>query len=268
MSNEKLRMMQKRMRHRTSSELQAQKETMSLGADRMAIWKLAIGTTFLLQTGVGVLGNFSLLCHYLYLYCTKCRFRPTDRILQHLTVANCFVTLSKGVPETLAAFGLTHFLGDLGCKLVFYLHRVGRDVSMGTTCLLGVFQLVTISPRSSRWPGLKVKAPRYLGTSSILCWVLNLGLNITVFMNMTGRRSNQNSSKEMDLGYCYAVLQEKITSALYVPLLTSRDAVCMGVMLWASGSTVLTLHRHKQRVRHIHRNFRPTYETVASQEGN
>uniref|UniRef100_A0A8C9PC96 Vomeronasal type-1 receptor n=1 Tax=Spermophilus dauricus TaxID=99837 RepID=A0A8C9PC96_SPEDA len=92
----------------------------------MASSDFAIGMIFLFQTIVGILGNFFLLYHYTYLELTRYTVRPTDLILRHLTVANSLVLLSKGVPQTMAAFGLKHFLSDIGCKLVFYVHRVGR----------------------------------------------------------------------------------------------------------------------------------------------
>ncbi|MBZ3875490.1 Vomeronasal type-1 receptor 4 [Sciurus carolinensis] len=52
-------------------------------------------------------------------------------------------------------------LGDIECKLLFYVHRVGRCMSIGTTCLLSIFQAITISPRDSSCSELKVKAPRH-----------------------------------------------------------------------------------------------------------
>ncbi|KAM6154472.1 vomeronasal type-1 receptor 3-like [Erethizon dorsatum] len=93
------------------------------------------------------MGNFSLLGQYLFLYASVCKSKSTDLILRHLTVANTLVILSRGIPETMAAFGAEDFLSDIGCKLVFYVHRVGRGVSLSSTCLLSVFQAVTISPR-------------------------------------------------------------------------------------------------------------------------
>ncbi|KAF7470852.1 Hypothetical predicted protein [Marmota monax] len=38
---------------------------------------------------------------------------------------------------------------------------VGRGMSFSSTCLLSVFQAITISPRDSRWVELQVKAPRH-----------------------------------------------------------------------------------------------------------
>uniref|UniRef100_A0A8D2DPE6 Vomeronasal type-1 receptor n=1 Tax=Sciurus vulgaris TaxID=55149 RepID=A0A8D2DPE6_SCIVU len=40
---------------------------------------------------------------------------------------------------------------------------------------------------------------------------------------------------------------------LSVSLLSFPDAVCVGLMLWSSIFMVLILHRHKQRMQHVHK---------------
>ena len=128
----------------------------------MASIDLTIGVIFLMQTVVGVLGNFSLLCSYIILHVMGYRLRSTDLILKHPIVANSLVLLCKGVPQTMTIFGWKQIRSDFGCKLLFFLHRVGRGVSIGSICLLSVFQVITISPWNSRWATLKVTAPKYV----------------------------------------------------------------------------------------------------------
>ncbi|MBZ3881070.1 Vomeronasal type-1 receptor 4 [Sciurus carolinensis] len=56
-----------------------------------------------------------------------------------------------------------------------------------------------------------------------------------------------------DVGYCSATHPDTTTVSLLAAFLTFPDAVCVGLMLWSSSSMVLILHRHKQRMRHIHK---------------
>ncbi|XP_047647328.1 vomeronasal type-1 receptor 4-like [Phacochoerus africanus] len=194
--------------------------------------------------------------------------RSTDLILKHMTLANLLVLLSKGIPETLAALGSKHFLNDFGCRLLFYIQKVSRDVSIGTTCILSVFQVIMISPRDSRWAQLQGKAPRYLGTFSILCWVLNTMLNISVPLYTTDRLNNTTSIRHIDHIYCFSVGYSSMAEKIYVSLVSFRDGFRLGLMVGSSGSMVLILHRHKQRVRYIHRHdqsARPSPETTATQ---
>ncbi|KAB0337968.1 hypothetical protein FD754_024880, partial [Muntiacus muntjak] len=188
------------------------------------------------RTVVGILGNFSLLCSYIVLHFMGYRLRSTYLILQHLIVANSLVLLSKGVPQTMEVFGWRHIRSDFGCKLLFFLHRVGRGVPISSICLLSVFQVITISPWNSRWAALKVTAPKYVVLSIFLCWILQMLVN------------------ERDFGYCISVVTDKTDDAMYAALLLFPDVLCLGLMHWAGSSMVLILYRHKQQVQHIRRN--------------
>ncbi|KAG3255727.1 vomeronasal type-1 receptor 4-like [Ictidomys tridecemlineatus] len=219
----------------------------------MAVIDVAVDIIFLSQTVVGALGNSSLLLHYLVHYLMGFKVRQTDLILQHLIVANLLALLCRGVPQTVAAFGVKDFLSDFGCKLLFYLHRVGRGVSIGSTCLLSVFQAMKISPENSSCTELKVKASKYIGFSIYLSWILYLLVNIIIISYMTGKRSSNNITIMKHYGYCSAVHKDKTSQLLHSALLTFPDALCVGLMLWASSSMVLILHRHKQRMKYVHK---------------
>jgi vomeronasal1 receptor len=219
----------------------------------MAFRELSIGIVLLSQIVLGILGNFSLLYYYLFLYFTGHRLKLTDLIISHLMVANSLTLLSRGIPQTMEAFGLKFFLSDIGCKLVFYLHRVGRGVSISSTCLLSVFQAIKISPRNSRWAELKVKAPKYIGFCIFLCWVLQMLLNITSPIYVTGKWDNRNATMRKDLGFCSAEQTDIITVSLYAVLLLFPDISSLGVMIWASSFMVFILYRHRQKVQHIHK---------------
>uniref|UniRef100_A0A8C8YC57 Vomeronasal type-1 receptor n=3 Tax=Panthera TaxID=9688 RepID=A0A8C8YC57_PANLE len=217
--------------------------------DRMAFADLKFAMIFLFQIVVGVWGNFSLLYHSVTLAFSGCKPRSTDLILRHLTVANSLVLLSRGIPRTMAAFGLRHFLNYFGCKLVLYIHRVARGVTIGTICLLSVFQAITISPRKSRWAELKAKALKYIGSFNTLCWVLHMLVNFIFPVFATGRWSN----KTITMMFCPSPLHDKVSDSTYTALIAFHDVLCLGLMSWASGSMVFILNRHRQRVQHIHR---------------
>uniref|UniRef100_A0A673UBW1 Vomeronasal type-1 receptor n=1 Tax=Suricata suricatta TaxID=37032 RepID=A0A673UBW1_SURSU len=203
---------------------------------------LAIGLIFLIETTTGILGNFSLLCHYIILFITEYEWRSTDFIHKHLIVANVLALLCKGVPQTMAAFGRKYFLSDLGCKLLSFLHRtVGRGMSISNTCLLTVFQTITISPMNPCWKELKVKAPKYVGFSIYLCWILFMLINYI-----------KNFTEKGDLGYCVTLDHDTITISIYPVLIVFPEASFCVLTIWTSGCMVFILHRHKQWVQHIH----------------
>ncbi|XP_045042400.2 vomeronasal type-1 receptor 2 [Desmodus rotundus] len=218
----------------------------------MASLDLKYAMIFLFQMLIGILGNLSLLYHHMSLYLSGYRSKTTDLILRHLSLTNSLVILSRGIPETMAALGWTHILSDFGCKLVFYVHRLARGMTMGNTCLLSIFQAITISPMNSRWAELKAKAAKYIGPSNMLCWILNILLPIRVPEDVTDKCNNKSLSKTLDFGYCVFELHAKDTDSLYIILTSTHDILCLGLTAWASGTMVSILCRHKQRVQHIH----------------
>ncbi|XP_006897372.1 PREDICTED: vomeronasal type-1 receptor 2-like [Elephantulus edwardii] len=216
---------------------------------------LTLAMILLFQMIVGILGNFSLMIHQTVLHFFGCNSRPTDLILRHLVVANALAILSKGVPQIMLALGLTHHLNDVGCNLFLYFERVARGVSIFTTCLLSVFQVITISPLHSRWAGLKLKALKYVGPSSILCWILHMLVNAIFPVYVSSKWTNTTAIiiKKNVFKYC-SKHYDNVTCSLYVALIYSHDVLCLGFMSLASGSMVFILCRHKQRVQHIYNN--------------
>ncbi|XP_035869153.1 vomeronasal type-1 receptor 4-like [Phyllostomus discolor] len=219
----------------------------------MATRDLVAGMMILTQTTVGVLGNFSLLYHYGFLYFTGYRLRPTDLIINNLIVANFLVLFSNGIVFTLTYFMLYNHFSDFECKFFHYFCAVGRGVSIGTTCLLSIFQAITISPMNSRWAEFKHKAPKYIVPAIFLYWILQMLVNVTYLMFMSSNLSNKNITHRKGFGHCSAVRHDKLSDSLYAALTVSSDVVCSMLMLWANSFMVVILYRHKQRVRHIPR---------------
>ncbi|KAM9225356.1 uncharacterized protein PS065_007793 [Dugong dugon] len=78
----------------------------------------------------------------------------------------------------MTALGLKYFLGDVGCKLFFYLHRVAQRASICTTCLLSGFQAIIVSsstlkssPVHSEQTSLPKTSPETTATHTILVLV-------------------------------------------------------------------------------------------------
>ncbi|KAB0336866.1 hypothetical protein FD754_025495 [Muntiacus muntjak] len=208
----------------------------------MAIRDFAVELIFLSKNVFGILGKFSLLYHYLFLHFAGCRLRSTDLIVEYLLIPHSLVMLSTGTPRTMEVFGWKYFLNDTECKIVYYIHREAKGVSVGSTCVLSVCQAITICPRNSRWGQLKMKAPRYTGSAIFLCWVVHMLINILFSRYVEDHWSNRNITKKKDLGLCYGVIHNRIKVLLSVGWF----------LLPAVGSMVFILSRPKQRVQYIH----------------
>ncbi|XP_021485414.1 vomeronasal type-1 receptor 4-like [Meriones unguiculatus] len=212
---------------------------------------LAIGILFLSQSMVGILGNTSLLSHYLIIYCKEHTLKPTDLILTHLTTANSLIMVSKGVPHTMAAFGMKQFFNGFICKLLLYIERLGRSMSMGSLCILSVYQAISISPISYCWKKLKVKPSNNIGLFISFCWVLYITLNFIFPVITHVTRSHKNKTEKRHVIYCSTMGGEKIVGSLYTALFVCPEVLISVLIIWSSGSMIAFLYRHKQHIQHI-----------------
>uniref|UniRef100_A0A4X2JVR1 Vomeronasal type-1 receptor n=1 Tax=Vombatus ursinus TaxID=29139 RepID=A0A4X2JVR1_VOMUR len=213
---------------------------------------IILSGAFFFQTGIGVLGNSFLICLFIFVFLSGHGMRAIDTIVTQLALVNCFVLLSKGIPQTLAALGLMNFLDDNGCKIMFYLHRVARGLSLSMTCLLSGFQAITISPINSNFAELKARAPGYLIPSSLFCWIFHLLFSSYIPVGIKGPTQNRNITEIQHNGYCSHEIPTVLQASLFATILSFPDAIFLGLMVSASGYMVILLHRHHKQVQQIH----------------
>ncbi|XP_038953164.1 vomeronasal type-1 receptor 4 [Rattus norvegicus] len=218
----------------------------------MDFWNLAIRIIFLSQIIIGILGNVSLLFYYLVLYYREFTLKSTELILMHLMVANIIIIFSAGVPQTMTIWGMKQFLNDFGCKLLLYIHAVGRSVSICTTCLLSVFQAMTIRPQKFCGNDHKVTMERYLGCFISFLWVLYFLVNFIFLVYTYIKKNSNNETRKRDFGYCSTVGSDKISDSLYATLVMCPEVFFSVLIAWSSGSMIVILYRHKQKVKYIY----------------
>nr|XP_048282837.1 vomeronasal type-1 receptor 4-like [Myodes glareolus] len=219
---------------------------------KMASDNFAMGIFLFSQITVGVLGNSSILFYYLIFIFNGKHLMPKDLIIEHLTLANCLSIISRGIPRAMSDFGFKNFLDDVGCKLIVYIYRIVRGVSLYVMCLLTCFQAITISPRNSRWMKLKHRATKYIGPSCSLSWPVHLVLNILTPARVSGPISNKNVTSRLSYGYCSWFASGNVATALYMFFLCFTDGLCLCLMACSSVFMVNVLYRHKRQVQHIH----------------
>ncbi|XP_038598500.1 vomeronasal type-1 receptor 90-like [Tachyglossus aculeatus] len=122
--------------------------------------------------------------------------------------------LTQGVPSLIFATGVENRWEEAGCQLLTYIRRVTGGLSICTTCLLSVFQAVTISP---------------------------------VIKNATITVSSLN------IKYCSNIFWVKyLNDMMFLSIITLQDVIFVFLMCWSSGYMVMVLHQHRKQVQHIH----------------
>ncbi|XP_075827158.1 vomeronasal type-1 receptor 4-like [Microtus pennsylvanicus] len=214
---------------------------------------------FLFMTVFGTLGNISVTVNYMIRWCGGPEKKPIDLILIHLAITNIIILLAKGLPKTMIAFGLRNFLDDIGCKILIYLSRVARGVSICTSSLLTVVQAIIISPRASGWRRLRPQSAWHILPFFSFFWILNALLAMNLIHSITSISLNISEPKNGNK-YCYFMLESQKIKWIVLPLMVLRDAVFQGAMGGASGYMVFLLHKHHQHVLHL-QNSKLLYRT-------
>ncbi|NP_001240371.1 vomeronasal 1 receptor ornAnaV1R3050 [Ornithorhynchus anatinus] len=182
---------------------------------------------------------------------TSHKIYPSDLILAQLALANTIVLLTLEIPETVSAWGLKNFLDSVGCKILLYLYQVGRGFVISTTCLLSIFQAITISPSTSRWAEVKAKSPRNILPSCLFSWVLSLLIQVTTPIYLERPSNLTNIQMTFIIKYCSSNSPVTVTTLVNMVVFSLRDLFFVGLMSTASGYMVFVLHRHHPQVQHL-----------------
>uniref|UniRef100_A0A3P8UDX6 Vomeronasal type-1 receptor n=1 Tax=Amphiprion percula TaxID=161767 RepID=A0A3P8UDX6_AMPPE len=211
------------------------------------------GVSFLLQTGMGILGNTVVLLAYAHIIYTEPKFLPVDMILCHLAFANLMLLLTRCIPQTMTVFGLKDLLNDPGCKVVIYTYRIGRALSVCITCMLSVFQAVTIAPAGPHLSRLKPALPSLVLPTFAGLWLLNMAVCIAAPFFSMAPRNGTIPAFTLNLGFCHVDFRDSLSYVVNGVAVSGRDFAFVALMVGSSGYILLLLHRHSHQVRGIRR---------------
>ncbi|XP_072478107.1 vomeronasal type-1 receptor 1-like [Notamacropus eugenii] len=208
-------------------------------------------TFFMLQITAGTFGNALLFCLYGFNIITGQTIRPIELIFINLAFSNFVVILLRGIPWAIHSCLQKFVLGDTECKIIVYFQRVARGIAVCNTCLLSVFQAITMGSGSPIWTELKAKSSKVILPFCVFIWVLNLLMDGVVPLYVTSTRNNTNSNLSRNLGLC-SVDRHAMTTPKLVIWKSLYDAGFVGLMILSSGYMVVVLYRHHWQVQHIH----------------
>ncbi|KAL1764632.1 vomeronasal receptor 4, partial [Sigmodon hispidus] len=203
------------------------------------------------QSCLGVLANMFLLLFYTFIMLGH-RPKPTDLISYQLTFIHIVMVLTGGDIWLTDIFELLNMDNDFKCKTTFYIRRLLRGLSICITCLLSVFQAVTISPSTSLLAKFKYKLKKYTIYAFLFIWSFNLSLSSNQIFSV-GAFTNLSETNQMKVTkYCSIFPMNYIIWGLILTVTTSRDIFLVGVMLSTSVYMVIILCRHQRQCKHLH----------------
>ncbi|XP_005399001.1 PREDICTED: vomeronasal type-1 receptor 4-like [Chinchilla lanigera] len=215
------------------------------------ILHLVKGIVLAFLTGLGAAGNIVVFVSHILMF-GGMEKKAIHLILIHLAFTNIIMLLSKGVPRTITAFGMRNFLDDIGCKMVCYLERVARGLSVCTSSLLTVVQAISMSPRHSRWRRLQPRSAWLILPLFPFLWIFSFSTNVNLPLYITSASVNTSQISKSDY-YCYFQPESQKVRWIILSSMVFWDAVSQCITCGASAYIVFLLHKHHRRVLRLQR---------------
>ena len=210
---------------------------------------LALQILLLCHVVVGTVGNILLFVHNFSPNLTDSRLRPIQVILINLAVANAFMLLFSTYSYDLIDFVPRKPPTDLKCKLAYFFHMVARGTIMCSTCVLSTYQFVTLVPGNWARVMFREISPKVVSYSCFSCWLFSILNNAYMPMYVSGPQKSHNDSDSKGNSIC-SISGVSVDMNI---LRFSHDIIFLSIMAWTSVSMVIHLHRHHQRMNHIHK---------------
>ncbi|XP_047390935.1 putative vomeronasal receptor-like protein 4 [Sciurus carolinensis] len=122
---------------------------------------VAIRNAFYPQAGIGISANTFLFCLHIAAVFGGPKPRLTDLLITHLALIHILMLLTMELLVSTDVWEAQDIPHNFKCKVLIFLNRVMRGLSICTTCVLSVFQAVTLSP-NLLFLGLLVLSSAYM----------------------------------------------------------------------------------------------------------
>ncbi|XP_052028522.1 putative vomeronasal receptor-like protein 4 [Apodemus sylvaticus] len=222
---------------------------------------------FYFQVGLGVLANMFLLGFYIFIILSH-RPKSIDLISCQLTFVHIVMILTGGNIIHIDIFEALNVDNGIKCKATLYTQRVMRGLSICITCLLSVFQAVTISPSNSLLAKFKHKLKKHtINVSLFYIWFFNFSLSSNLIFYVSGFTNVSQTQQMKVTKSCSLLPMNYIIRGMILTMTISRDVFLVGVMLITSTYMVIILFRHQRQCKHLHSigHLRVSHEKKATQ---
>ncbi|XP_005387309.1 PREDICTED: vomeronasal type-1 receptor 90-like [Chinchilla lanigera] len=200
---------------------------------------------------VGILANNVLLLFHILTFLLKHRPKPLDLTIAHLALIHLVMLVTMGFIAA-DTFEFQGWLDGLMCKLVIYVHRLMRSLSICTTCLLSILQAITLSPRNSCLEKFKHKSSHHYPCCLVFLWVFNILLNTRFLVSIDATPNVTSHSLLFVTESCSQWRISYLFRNIFLSLVNIQDISFIGLMALSSGYMVSLLCRHKRQFQHLH----------------
>ncbi|XP_069488801.1 olfactory receptor class A-like protein 1 [Ambystoma mexicanum] len=207
--------------------------------------------SFFSMTVLGICGNSLLLALFSWLAYQGPGLLTSEVILLNLTTANLVMAMTRGLPNSLYILGLPNVFNDTQCRLLVYVSRISRAMSICLTCLLSCFQCVTIMSTSVSCMQVKVRIQAYVGLIIVLLLMVNATICIMPLIYAVSGTNMTNLEYSFRISYCIVIVPDRLSFLSNSFALFARDLVFVVGMSFASYAILYALYKHGKQVKTI-----------------
>ncbi|CAH7169032.1 vomeronasal type-1 receptor 54 [Phodopus roborovskii] len=210
-----------------------------------------VRNTIYFEAGIGISGNsFLLLFHILRLIHGQ-RLRLTDLPFGLLALIHILMLIVMSLVAT-DIFMPWGKWGDSTCKLIMFLYRYFRSLSLCASSLLSILQAITLSPRTSCLAKFKCKSAYHMLGCLLFLSVLYVSVSSPLMSYVTATPNLTSSSLVYLTESCSLVVMSYTVWHTFYILLSVRDIILVGLLALSSGYMVTFLCRHKRQSQLLH----------------
>ncbi|XP_069488800.1 olfactory receptor class A-like protein 1 [Ambystoma mexicanum] len=175
----------------------------------------------------------------------------SEVILLNLTVSNLVMSFTRGLPNTLYILGMPNVFNNTHCRLLIYVSRVSRAMSICLTCFLSCFQYVTLMSTTATCMRVKARLQVFLGPVVVLLLMVNATLCISPLLYTVSSTNLTDLDYAFRISYCIVIFPGNTAFLINNFVLFARDLMFVVGMSIASYSILKTLYKHGQQVKGI-----------------
>ncbi|NP_001160685.1 vomeronasal 1 receptor oryCunV1R1524 [Oryctolagus cuniculus] len=213
---------------------------------------IALKNAFYPQAGIGISANSVLLSLHISMFSVGPKPKLTDLTVTHLAVVHIVMLLTMGLLLSKDLWGARDAQSNIWCKVIVFLNKLMRGLSIATTGLLSTLQAITISPSSSWLAQFKCRSPHFLLCFSLFIWALTSCICSNLLLYTVAAPNETQPGLLFLTDHCSFLPMSSVHRALFFTLMTFRDVFFIGLMAVSSGYMTLVLYRHARRSQHLH----------------
>ncbi|NP_001160867.1 vomeronasal 1 receptor cavPorV1R648 [Cavia porcellus] len=207
--------------------------------------------TIFFEITIGIIANTVLLLFHILTFLLQNRPKPLDLTIAQLALIHLVMLMTMNFITT-DTLGFQGWEDGLTCKVIIYVHRLMRALSICTTCLLSVLQAITLSPRNCCLAKFKHISTHHYPCCLVGLWVFNMLLNGRFLVSIGVTPNVTSHSLIFVTESCSLWPINYLFRYIFLSLVNILDISFIGLMALSSGYMVSLLCRHKRQFQHLH----------------